>query len=219
MKRILVIVLRMLIVPFTLQAGNLHIGGDLGYRSGLNLSVNGTIADLAKGFPFLIRTGISYTSLDPGNSAEARRIFINNATNGTPEKAGWIWDFRIDLLYHVNWFSLKNAYFFAGPRYAWFTGNFNYVGGNENFDVTSNEWGFGVGLETHYPISNNFNLILSAGLDYYGTDVLTGHDTSYNSDGEIINGRENYNYNDADSAINQPKFEPRLIIGFNYLIK
>ncbi|MCB0281773.1 MAG: hypothetical protein H6627_06315 [Calditrichae bacterium] len=219
MKKVLLLSLIVLFLPGAVFSGNYQLGADLGYRGGLNISASGLVTNLAKGFPFFVRAGLSYTSIDPGKSAAARRIFINNATNGTPEKNGSIWDLRFDLLYKVNWFSLKNAYFFAGPRYAWFNGNFNYVGGNENFDVTSSEWGFGAGLETHYPVSNNMNLILGAGLDYYSTNVLKGHDTSYSSDGEIINGREDYNYDDADGAINQPTFEPRLIIGLTYLLK
>ena len=39
---------------------------------------------------------------------------------------------------------LSHAYVFAGPRYGSFTGNFKFIGGNEDFDVTSSHWGLAV---------------------------------------------------------------------------
>jgi len=48
---------------------------------------------------------------------------------------------------------------------------------------------------------------------------MHGHDTTYYSDGETVNGREDYTYDDADEAINQPKVVPNISIGINYLIQ
>lgn len=159
---------------------------------------------------------MSYNSTDPDKAWAARRIFINNNTGGTPEKNGWFWDTRLDFLYPVHWLSLKRAYFYAGPRYTWFTGRFEFVGGNEDFDVYSDAWGLGAGLEAHFAINNKIDFVLGAGLDFYSTDHMHGHDTTYYSDGETVNGREDYTYDDADEAINQPKFVPTISIGINY---
>ncbi len=206
------------IFPVFLTAANLDLGGDIGYRSGFSLQVESTVSHISPHFPFKLRLAGAYTSLDPGNPAAARRIFINNATNGTPEESGWMWDVRFDVLYQVDWFSLKDAWFFAGPRYSWFTGRFDFVGGNEDFDIYCDQWGLGAGLQTNFALSRKLNLVFSAGLDYFITEYLHGHDTTYHSNGEIYNGRENYNFNDADEAINQPTFVPKISIGFSYLL-
>ena len=205
-------------LPLIINATDIQVGGDIGFRSGLSFQLNGLVSKIAPGFPFQIRLAAAYTSLDPGKPLPARHIFINNNSNGTPEEAGWMWDLRMDFLYKVKWFSLNDAYFYAGPRYAWFTGRFDFVGGNEDFDIYSDQWGFGVGLESRFKIASKIHLVLSGSLDYFSTDHLHGHDTSYYSDGEIVNGRENYTYDDADNAINQPKIVPKLSIGFNYLL-
>jgi hypothetical protein len=34
--------------------------------------------------------------MNPGNAADVRKIFINDATNGDLEKSGWMWDVRFD---------------------------------------------------------------------------------------------------------------------------
>lgn len=153
---------------------------------------------------------------DPGSSPDARRIFINNATNGTPEKQGWFWEYRFDFMYRVNWLSLQRLYLFAGPRYETFTGNFKYIGGNEDFDVTTNQWGIGTGLQGFFSISPTLDFTLSAGVDYYFSSMLKGHDTEYFPDGEDVNPREDYTYSDADKAINQPGILLQLMIGISY---
>jgi hypothetical protein len=189
------------------------LGGSNG-GPGMQLQTN--VEQLAKGFPFILRFGIAYTDKEPGNASAARKIFINNATNGIPEKKGRTIDARLDFMYNVNWFSWNRLYFVAGPRVTWFKGNFKYVGGNEDFDVKSKQWGLGVGLEKFYNMSPKIDLILCAGFDYYAKSTLQGHDTSYSPDGETVNGREDYQFEDADKAINQPYVVPRAMIGVNY---
>ncbi len=90
-----------------------------------------------------IRVGAGYAWLDPGNSAGARRIFINNATNGVPETQGHTWDVRLDFLYATTMWGSVDSDLLTGPRYARFLGNFRYVGGNEDFDVVSHPGGWG----------------------------------------------------------------------------
>ena len=191
-------------------------GALAGTNSGPGLQVQGSIKDLAKGFPFTLRFGIGYTATDPGSAVDARKIFINNATNGVPGKKGWQWDFRFDFMYKVNWFSWQRFYFYGGPRLSHFTGNFNFVGGNEDFDVRSTQWGLGLGLEKLYAMSAKLDLVVTAGLDYYKKDTLQGHDTAYSPNGDIVNGREDYTYENADEAIKQPGLAPRVLIGVNY---
>jgi hypothetical protein len=187
-----------------------------GSHGGPAVQLQGSVEKLAQGFPFILKFAINYASLDPGDPAKARKIFINDATNGVPEKSGRIWDFRLDFLHQSSWFSWQRFYLYGGPRLSYFNGNFKYIGGNEDFDIKSKQWGLGVGLEKFYAMSAKIDLVLTAGLDYYKKSTLTGHDTSYSPNGETVNGRKDYTYADADKAIKQPQFVPRILIGVNY---
>jgi hypothetical protein len=187
-----------------------------GTFQGPGLEVQATAAEFAQGFPFILRFAAGYYSLDPGNAEDARRIFINDATNGVPEKRGHFIDLRLDFLYPVEWFGWQRLYLYGGPRRLLFTGNFEYIGGNEDFAVTSNSWGAGMGLEKQYAISRELDLLLCAGFDYQSKSALYGHDTEYAPNGESVNGRKEYTYADADKAIHQPVFVPRLLIGASY---
>ena len=106
----------------------------------------GFAAGFADGFPLHPRFGIGYTSVEPGSALDARRVFINNNTNGTPGERGRVWDFKLDLLFPVDVLAPRRAYAFGGVRHATFNANFSFVGGNEDLDVRSKYWGFGGGL-------------------------------------------------------------------------
>ncbi len=193
------------------------VGGlSLGYFGGSGMHFSLMAMDFAQDLPLSFRLGIGYTRVEPGKPDEARRIFINNATNGTPTEAGWMWDYRFDILIRTKAFGLKQANFYVGPRHVRFTGNFNYVGGNEDFDVTSHQWGVGAGLENSFAINPRLGIVVSAGADYFISSWLVGHDTKYNPDGEAINQQEDYTWDDADRAISQPKIEPRVMLGLSY---
>ena len=192
------------------------MGVNAGYSGGASFQINGMISDFAQEFPLKIKMGVGYISLNPGKPLDARRIFINNATNGTPQKKGGIWDLRMDFLYSIDWLALKKTYIYGGPRYSIFTGNFNFVGGNEDFDVISKQWGLGLGVENYFRISKKVDFVLTTGFDYFMGSELRGHDTTYSPNSEPINGREDYNFDDADDAINQPKYELKLMFGISY---
>jgi hypothetical protein len=201
--------------PSKLSAGFLT-GYNRGYGIQGNLTINNSWNDL----PFELRFGVGYTFLNPGNSADARRIFINNATNGEPQKSGRSIDYRLDFLIAKSMFGLKNSYVVFGPRGSSFKGNFKYIGGNEDFDVISRQWGAGVGLENHFTMTQNLNLVVAVGIDYYLPSTLHGHDTSYSPDNDNVNTRNDnenndipFTYKDADKAISQPRFMPFAMIG------
>jgi hypothetical protein len=82
--------------------------------------------------------------------------------------------------------------------------------------VRSSHWGVGGGFESHYRLSRRLDLAALAGFDWLRPSRLSGHDTSYAPDGEKVNPREDYTYSDADKAIGQPKYRPRLQLGFVY---
>jgi hypothetical protein len=187
-----------------------------GYCGGLNGQLNLILSDFAKDFPFALKIGFGHTSLNPGNALDARRIFINDATNGTPEKKGVINDGKLDFMYKTKVFKVKDSYLYAGLRYSKFDGNFNFVGGNEKFDVTSKTFGFGAGAEFHFPINKKWDLTANTGANYYLKHALEGHDTAYSPDGQDINPRNDYSYADADLVINQPKFQAQAVLGLTY---
>ncbi|UCG87710.1 MAG: hypothetical protein JSW71_03940 [Gemmatimonadota bacterium] len=204
--------------PVSADAGKPQFmaGLQLGYNSGLGVVGSGTISSFARGFPLAARLGLWYTSVEPGQAWDARQIFINNATNGIPEEKGRNWEFKLDFLYPVGLLSSANTHLFGGVRHSSFTGNFKFVGGNEDFDVTSSQWGLGAGLEGYFGISRRFDLILSGGIDYYFSSTLQGHDTAYNPDNDNVNPREDFTYSDADRAIGQPKIKPLIMMGVAY---
>lgn len=188
----------------------------LGYTDNIGGNVYGTISNFSYDVPLSLRFSLGYTITDAGKPLDARRTFINDATNGTPEESGYIWEFRLDFTYPVKLFSLNKTNIIIGPRYSMFTGNFKFIGGNEFFDVTADQWGIGTGLETHLGISPNMSFVFAAGFDYYFQSKLVGHDTAYSPDGQNVNPRQGYSYQDADDAVNQPKYEFRIMGGLNF---
>lgn len=193
-----------------------HAGLSAGYKGGFGVRATGTVSGFTESFPVKARLGIGYVSVDAGRPLDARRVFINDATNGVPQEKGHYWDLNIDLLYPMSLASLPRAHLYGGLRHARFTGNFKFVGGNEDFDIKSNHWGFGAGLETYISASRSVDVVVSGGFDYYFSGRMTGHDTSYSPDGDDVNPRQDYTYDDADEAVGQPGFEFQFMLGLNY---
>lgn len=187
-----------------------------GYKGGFTMRLTGGIEKFAAGFPLGVEAGVGYTWMDPGIPMDARHVFINDNTNGTPEEAGYAWDIRLDFLYDLNLLKASKTLLFAGVRGSFFTGNFNFVGGNEDFDVTTEQVGLGAGLKGAFAMGRNVDLVISVGADYFFPATLSGHDTSYGPDGEDVNPREGYDYDSADAAVNQPKFQPSILVGVGY---
>ncbi len=195
-------------------------GLSAGYNRGFGMQGHFTLHNFTTGFPFEMRFGLGYSHLNPGNALDARRIFVNNNTNGTPEKKGRSFDFRLDLMIHQAVFNIDNSFLVFGPRFSSFTGDFKYVGGNEDFEVKSKQWGAGAGIEHQFRMYKNLYFNISYGLDFYFPSTLTGHDTSYSPDNDNVNVRTDnlngdlpFTYRDADRAIAQPRFMPRLMLG------
>jgi hypothetical protein len=187
-----------------------------GYNGGLGVAFSGAASNFAAGFPLAVEFSIRHTRLEPGSPERARRIFINDAENGTPQKSGWMWDMQLDFLHRASLLRIKDAYLFAGIRRSLFTANFRFVGGNEDFDVTTNQWGIGGGVKAAFPMGGNVSFVVKTGLDYYFSSTLYAHDTSYDPAGTSVNGKHDYTYSDADAVVNQPKFEFSGMFGISY---
>jgi hypothetical protein len=201
---------------FDYNKTHFSVGVQFGMFNGVGGKINFLTSKFADNFPFSAKFSLGLSSLNAGDALAARKIFINNNTNGIPEQSGSTLNLEMDFMYKYTIFHLYRNYFYVGPRYIMFTGNFNYVGGNEDFDVTSNQWGVGVGVENFFRIVPSIDLVLNFGYDYYLSNTLYGHDTSYTPDGTDLNPREDYTFNDADNAINQPQHQLKAMIGFSY---
>ena len=196
-------------------AAEFSTGVELGHGLGLGGALNLEAIDFAQGLPFSLRMSLGYWRLDPGDALAARHAFINDNENGTPQSTGRNVAWRMDLLRELNWGPLAGSRAFVGPRYASFKGTFDFVGGNEKFDVTSSHWGWGAGLERRWAMGPRWGFSMGGGADYYLASAISGHDTSYSPDGENVEPRDGYDYDAADEAVNQPKLEWRLSLGFD----
>lgn len=197
-------------------AGEFRVGMDVGRNSGAGAQIRISAADFARNLPVRLRLNAGYFMRDPGNAITARKIFINNNQGGTIEKHGRLYLITLDILIPVRFRRLRDAYLVVSPAYSSFRGNFKYIGNNEDFDVTSRQWGLGLSLEKQFIINRRMNFLLTTGAAYFPGATLYGHDTSYSPNGEYNNPRENYTYQDADRAINQPRLEWRLTLGMSY---
>jgi hypothetical protein len=195
-----------------------HYSGEFtaGFRSGWAYEALVIAHDFLRGSPLRVRLGLRYASVNAGRAMDARHVFINDNTNGTPVQHAHTAGLKLDALLPVHLFGQRHLYAFGGVRRAWYTADYRFVGGNEDFEVTSNHWGLGGGLEKRYRMSPRVALDLAAGFDYYFPSTIYGHDTSYSPDGTSVNGRDGYSYADADRAVGQPKLDPQLTMGFEY---
>jgi len=213
-RRLVIVVLALAARPAA--AVDLSWSALAGYQDGMGLRLTGTAAHLVKDVPVGLAFGAGFASMDPGNAAAARRVFINDATDGTPQKSGYAWDLRLDAVWFFKVAHLTESGAFFGARRSVFAGRFRYIGGNEDFTVESTAWGVGLGFRGAIPLSTRWSLAFAAGLDWFPVLTLYGHDASYSSNGAIVNQRNNYTWADASSAINRPSLLPSLMVGASW---
>jgi hypothetical protein len=200
----------------TAAADTFEAGVAAGWNVGPGLDASGTFENFTRDVPLSARLTVGYHGVEAGDPYAARRVFINDNTNGDPEKSGSAWLFRFDLLLPAFRVGGHPVHAFAGPRHARHSASFNYVGGNENFDVTSNPWGLGVGVESRFAMGTTTAFFAQAGFDWYGKSKLEGHDTAYLPSGDDVNPRDGYTWTDADAAIGQPRWEILAMMGVRF---
>jgi hypothetical protein len=191
------------------------------FHAGLGARGEVLAYDLFHGVPLGFSFGLGYTRIDPGDALLARKVFINQNTNGTPEKSGYFLDLKLDAVWFLKVKGYQRVGIFAGLRHDMFRGDFRYVGGDEDFEVTADDWGLGIGARGELRLSGRLSLVGSVGLDFYPVSTLYGHDATYSSSGGATNARDNgdgytYGWKDASKAINQPRLMPSLMVGLGW---
>ncbi|HVP65986.1 MAG TPA: hypothetical protein VMT17_01860 [Anaeromyxobacteraceae bacterium] len=198
------------------RAADLSVGAFAGYQNGFDLRALATAGNLIRSVPLGIDFGIGVTWLNAGDPTLAREVFVNDATDGTPQTSATVWDFQLDVIWFFHLNGLERTGVFLGPRFSMYSGDFHYVGGNEDFTVTSNNWGLGAGVRGAIPISRHWSAGVSLGLDWYPVITFYGHDTTYSSTGYSVNPKAGYDFQAAYAAINQPHWVPSLLIGVSW---
>lgn len=196
-------------------AGAAEVSLDTGFGAtcGFGGQVGLTLEDFTRDAPLSLRGSVAYSGREAGKALDARHVFINDNTNGTPDESAHTWQFRLDLLRPVGQFAGMPLRLGVGLRRAAFTSTFDYVGGNEKFDVTAGLWGVGALVESAFPVTDTVDFTLQAGLDHFFDAELEGHDTAYSPDGDHTNPRDGYDFDSADDAVNQPALEFFGLIG------
>ena len=206
-----------LAVPHAVSATMKTSGGlALGANAGIGGQADVTFTDIAEGLPVTARLSLGYWRLDPGDALAARHVFINANDNGDPTKSGHRWDLRMDVMREVHQGALRGWWIGAGPRYSKFRGDYDFVGGNETFYITTDQWGVGGLLERNWPTGPETELVVSGGLDWFANAKIGGHDSSYSPDGSSVSPVDNYTWKDADLAIHQPRLAPRVLVGLQH---
>ncbi len=208
----------MFLLPRGVSAADFSAGLGIGYAKNFAVRGEGLVTNFAQDFPFGLGFAITYTGVDPGDPWGARRIFIANAHNGTPMTHGETWDFRMDFEYKLDIKGPHATFLYAGVRNSFFDGTYRYVGANEEFDITSDQWGIGIGAKGMFSISSRVDLALTVGVDSYFNGAIHGHDTTYNPNNDNVNPHENFTYEDAAGVVNVPRLVPVLMIGLSYNI-
>lgn len=189
----------------------------LGYYAGMSLMGMVGVDNLIKDFPLGIEAGIGYSFVDGGDPLLARRVFIDNNTNGSPEESSRVLDFDLNLTYPIKQKTGSYKWLaFVGPRHARFRANFLYRGANEEFDVQSKPWGFGGGVKGQFPINNKLSVVTFLSVDFYSYAEIEGHDSFYRPNDQNLNPQGNYKYADARDAVNVPRIRPRFMVGIQF---
>jgi hypothetical protein len=185
----------------------------MGYSGGPGGQVGVNFSHFIENSGLSIRLGMGYNSTSPGDPVKAREIFVNEADNGTPESSAHDYVWRLDFVAPQKAHPGTGWRLSGGPRYSRFVANFRYVGGNEEFDVRAHQWGLGGGADYTAPMGSNVSFRLGGGVDYFFPSMLEGHDSEYSPDNANIGSKENFKYEDADQAINQPTVQFRAQAG------
>lgn len=203
----------LVLMPAAAVAAKWDLDATTGMDGGPGAVVSASASEFAEGLPFALRFGLGYAGREPGDGLKARAVFINNNTNGSLEENGRRWSYRLDAVTPIHGGFLNGTSFHGGVRLSRFAARFNFVDGNEDFAIRTTQWGLGAGIEKAHRINGRDAFVWSAGADWFFASKLEGHGTSYAPDGTSINPHEDFGWADADLAVHQPRFVPRVMLG------
>jgi hypothetical protein len=195
-----------------------------GYYKGPSVSGTFGLNDIFEKVPVGAEIGLGYSWTGAGDGIMARRVFINDNTGGNndAQSSGGVLDFGLNATYPlIQSYGPVKFYVFGGPRYSHYDIRWDYVGGNEDFDIVANSWGLGGGLRGIMPLGKGFNAVMQLGLDYYFPTSIYGHDATYYPNDSNVNARQktagvNYTYDDAVNSTTVPHIRPRVMVGIQF---
>ncbi len=195
-----------------------------GYYDGPSVSGTFGLADIFQTVPVGAEIELGYSWTRTGDAALARDVFINQADNGDEDAqaSGGVLDLGLNATYPLNQsYGPVKFSVYGGPRYSRWDMRYEYVGGNEDFDVVAHSWGLGGGVRGVMPLGKNFSAVMQLGLDYYFPTSIYGHDATYYPNNSNINARNDgagytYTYADATNATTVPRLRPRVMIGIQF---
>ncbi len=101
--------------PLPASAGPFYGGLNVGYTGGLGIQATSSFMDFARDLPLSARFTLGYNSASAGDPYAARQIFINDNTNGDPEKSASTWQFRVDLMFPAFTIGPQTLYLLPVP--------------------------------------------------------------------------------------------------------
>lgn len=219
MKRIVSVII--FLFPISLFSLQLYQEVALGYYDDLGATLGLRVEDSSSNFPFFLqgRIGAIY-QMDPGKAEDARQIFINDNQGGNIEEYGLSYMVSLDFGWKIQLKESLQLELFASGILNHYEAHFAFIGNNEAFTVKTTALGIGIGGSLRVALSDSrSSLILKGGLEYFPKSQIDSHGTYfYTPDGEDDNPRNDYTYENADEAINQPVFRPYVQIGILFPI-
>jgi len=188
----------------------------LGFNGGTGGQVGFQVGEFSFDHPLAVRFAVSYLRAFPGDAQKVYPIFRGESTTTAMDEKADIWNYRLDATYRFKNRSFSFLTVFGGARYSLFNGKFMPKNNQEDLEVTSNQWGLGAGVQGTYEFGKNTDLLIQAGLDYYFPSTLKSNGTSYSPNGNSTNPQNSSTWDDANDAIEQPSWEPLLMIGVSY---
>ena len=195
-----------------------------GYYKGPSVSGTIGLSDVFDKVPVGFETDLGYSWTPAGDGTMARKVFINQNTGGDEDEqsSGGVLDFGLNATYPLNQtYGPVKFFVFGGPRYSHYDVRWDYVGGDEDFDIVANSWGLGGGVRGIMPLGKGFSAVMQLGVDYYFPTSIYGHDATYYPNDSNVNARNNgagytYTYADAVNSTTVPRLRPRVMVGIKF---
>jgi hypothetical protein len=206
-------ILAAFLVMLTVAAGAVDLYEEfrIGYGNDLAAELGFRITGISAELPLSLKASGGYIrQVSAGNADDARSIFINDATNGTPSEYGESWFYGVTVGYGIFDGDTFHVEAFGVGRQNVYNAFFIFTGGNEAFRVTTTQFGLGGGVELVFGGGDgSTEFSLNGGVEYYFPSRIDSHGTFfYTPDGADSRPRNDYTYEDADGAINQPILRP-----------